>query len=64
MLSKIEKKRERIKSIILESELKIIKEQKEEIVEKNKKITTTIKEGLRKTTKRLMKKRFHKRLKF
>ncbi len=44
MLAKIEKK-ERELNEHLESELKIIKSEKEEIVEKNKKITT-IKEGL------------------
>ena len=49
MLSKIEKK-ERELNDHLESELKIIKSEKEEIVEKNQKITT-IKEGLEKQKK-------------
>ena len=44
MLSKIEKK-ERDLNEHLESELKIIKQEKEEIVEKNRKITT-LKDGL------------------
>ncbi|KAB7884938.1 ribonuclease Y [Poseidonibacter ostreae] len=49
MLSKIEKK-ERELNEHLESELRIIKSEKEEIVEKNKKITT-IKDGLEKQKK-------------
>jgi len=49
MLSKIEKKEKELNHH-LESELKIIKEQKTEIVEKNEKITT-IKEGLKRQQK-------------
>ena len=49
MLSKIEKKEKELNHH-LESELRIIKEQKNEIVEKNEKITT-IKEGLKKQQK-------------
>jgi ribonuclease Y len=49
MLSKIEKKEKELNEH-LEAELKIIKSEKEEIVEKNKKITT-IKEGLEKQKK-------------
>ena len=49
MLSKIEKKEKELNHH-LESELKIIKEQKIEIVEKNEKITT-IKEGLKRQQK-------------
>lgn len=49
MLSKIERKEKELNHH-LETELKIIKEQKSEIVEKNKK-TTTIKEGLKKQQK-------------
>ena len=49
MLSKIEKKEKELNHH-LESELRIIKEQKKEIVEKNEKITT-IKEGLKRQQK-------------
>ncbi|MGB6329856.1 MAG: ribonuclease Y [Halarcobacter sp.] len=49
MLSKIEKKEKELNNH-LESELRIIKEQKNEIVEKNEKITT-IKEGLKRQQK-------------
>ncbi len=49
MLFQIEKKEKELNKH-LESELKVIKEQKAEIVEKNKKITT-IKEGLKKQQK-------------